>query len=447
MKTRFALWRRFLYWFITRVYFARITVLHPDRLPQRGPVLYLGLHRNGAVDGFVYHQALQGPTFMISTQLLRNWFARLFFTGIAVTRTKDEGDRAGNNQALQGCLEHLQKGGALFVFPEGTSSLGPRHLPFKSGALWLILEYLETPAPPLQVIPVGIHYECPWAFRAKVEVVIGQPLELSLLPDGKGGAEKSEPAEFGLSRGALSPGPEATYAKEGAVSQVPKSITLSRLKGLKRCAQSGLEEVGINVVGDEYQKNIQRLAYVSTLATPRSYFSSLKALEKQIPEPILRAAAGMDSTLQRGRLLLHQGVPLVPMGPVLFYVFALLILSPVVLAAMLLNAPPLLAGFLAGKKFPDDVNVISLWKVLVGIPTFLIWMSAVCITCILMGKPVWLLVYAGLTWAGLHLYYRVKKLAVAVHNGLRYSHLIPTMLQFRETVLSNLPRDTVIDES
>src|SRR5262249_16257599 len=141
------------------------------------------------------------------------------------------------------------------------------------------------------------------------------------------------------------------------------------------------------------------------------------------------------------RLLLHQGVPLVPMGSVLVYVFALLILAPVVLAAMLLNAPPLLAGFFAGKKFPDDVNVISLLKVLVGIPIFLICIGVVCLTCILMGKFIWLLGYGALTWAGLHLYYRVKKLAVAVHNGLRYPQLIPTMLRFRETVLDNLPKD------
>ncbi len=178
-----ALWRPLFYWLITRIYFARITVLNGHRRPRTGPVLYLGLHRNGAVDGFVYHSALDGPVFMISTQLRRNWFARLFFTGIAVTRTQDEGDRAGNEQALQECLGHLHAGGSLFVFPEGTSTLGPRHLPFKTGALWLILEYLEHPGPPLQVIPVGIHYECPWAFRAKVEVVLGEPLDLTLLPD------------------------------------------------------------------------------------------------------------------------------------------------------------------------------------------------------------------------------------------------------------------------
>jgi 1-acyl-sn-glycerol-3-phosphate acyltransferase len=145
MRASFAPWRRIFYWFITRVYFARITMLNRRNLPLKGPVLYLGLHRNGAVDGFVYHRALDGPTFMISTQLQKNWFARLFFTGIAVTRSKDEGARTDNDQALQECLAHLRDGGSLFVFPEGTSSLGCRHLPFKTGGLWLILEYMQNP--------------------------------------------------------------------------------------------------------------------------------------------------------------------------------------------------------------------------------------------------------------------------------------------------------------
>src|SRR5947207_3372002 len=109
------IWYRFLCWFIARIYFARIRIRHRDRLPRAGPMLFLGLHRNGAVDGFVYHQALAGPTFMISTQLQKSWLARLFFKGIAVTRTKDDGDRSANAAALQECLHRLRKAGALFV--------------------------------------------------------------------------------------------------------------------------------------------------------------------------------------------------------------------------------------------------------------------------------------------------------------------------------------------
>jgi len=476
MKTSSALWRRFFYWFIVKVYFARVTVLNGNCRQQKGPALYLGLHRNGAVDGFVYHYALRSPTFLISTQLMRNWFARLFFTGIAVTRTKDEGDRCDNDHALQQCLEHLQGGGSLFIFPEGTSSLRPRHLPFKSGALWLILRYLENPGPPLRVIPVGIHYECPWDFRSKVEVVLGKPLDLALSPSLDSKVAGNEAAYVSATRAGsdlaasldIKDSPlhiEVRQSKTGADSSphpsLPKKngkkISVLRrftesergtpfqgwtsLKELKQRARLALEAIGINVVSEAYQDQIHRLAYVSTLATPRSYFGSLKALEHEIPKPISQAAKDLENLIKNRRLLFHQGVPLVPMGAVSIYAFAFVLLAPVVGLAMILNAPPVLAGWFAGKKLPDEANVISLWKVLVGIPVFLVWLTLIGTVCLVLGKPAWLLFYLVLTWAGLDLYYRVKKLGVAVYNGLRYPRLRPALVRFRQTVLEHLPPD------
>jgi len=402
MSGEYDIWHRFVYRFILGVYFARVTVINRNRLPRQGPALYLGLHRNGAVDGFVYHRALGGPAFMISTQLRKNWFARLFFTGIAVARPKDEAERSGNQAALKQCLDSLRGGGALCVFPEGTSSLGPRHLPFKSGAAWLIMDYLERRGPRLQVVPVGIHYECPWAFRGKVEVVVGKPIALDL-PEGLSSREK--------------------------------------LKALKLRIQAGLEEVGINVPSATDQRRIERLAYAATLATPRSYFKSLKALERGIPEPLRTAGANLEPKLAEAKLLFHQGVPLFPMGWVGLYAMALALLAPAVLGAIALNLPPFVAGWAAGQKLPDGRNVVSLWKILVGVPAFWMWMAGVAVVCWLLGRPLWLLGYAGLTWAGLHLYYRVKKLAVAVHNGVRYPGLKPALLEFRETLLRNLPEE------
>jgi hypothetical protein len=106
----------------------------------------------------------------------------------------------------------------------------------------------------LQVIPVGIHYECPWAFRSKVEVVFGKAISTEFAPGG---------------------------------------TRLARLKELKRRIECGLEEVGINVESAEQQDEIQRLAYAATLATPRSYFRSLKSLEGGVPKAIEEAQTSL----------------------------------------------------------------------------------------------------------------------------------------------------------
>ena len=77
-----------------------------------------------------------------------------------------------------------------------------------------------------------------------------------------------------------------------------------------------------------------------------------------------------------------------------------------------------------------------------GLPVFGLWFAAVLVTFLLTGKIWWLAGYAAFTWLGLRLYYRLKKLAVAVHNGLRHPALRPRMLAFHQTVLQSLPDES-----
>ncbi|MFO1533156.1 MAG: hypothetical protein ABR562_05605, partial [Thermoplasmatota archaeon] len=48
-------------------------------------------------------------------------------------------------------------------------------------------------------------------------------------------------------------------------------------------------------------------------------------------------------------------------------------LAPAVAAGIALNAGPWCVAAWAAKKFPDDTNVISLWKILAGLPAFTLW--------------------------------------------------------------------------
>ena len=383
----FRLW---LHRLCVRVFFDRVTVLHPQNIPKSGPVLFLALHRNGAVDGFVYHTIVPDCVFMVSTQLRKNWFARLFFSGIEVTRDKDrEGDAADNSGAVAECSAHLRAGGRLFIFPEGTSSLGPRHLPFKSGAARLIDAMLESGGPMPAIVPVGIHYECGWAFRSQVEVVFGAPLNLDFT-----------------------------------------GTTRRRLVEIKQRIHSALEAVGANFESESIQQTAELLAYGRTLGTGRSFFSGLKKFEQGLPPAIFTAWEELRPALNVRGLLRHQGVPLFPVRPPWLYGIAAAIFPAPVIAAAILNAPPLALAAWAGAKFADAPNVVALWRILIGIPALVIWWFALTAAALFAGKPDWLVGGFVISVAGLLLSRRAMKVTIAFFNAVQFPALRKRMLAF-----------------
>jgi len=393
-------WHLFVARLCRFVYYSRVTVLGRERLPPAGPVLYVALHRNGAIDGCVYASVIPGAVFMISTQLRRSLLGRLFFSGIEVVRDKDEGDRARNERALQDCVAHLQAGGRLVVLPEGTSTLGPRHLPFHRGAARIAAAALAGGVP-LAIVPLGIHYERAWAFRSRVEVVVGAPVDAGLKGDTAQGAR---------------------------VATLHERITRA------------LEAVGVQFASAREQNQCEQLGYVSTLATGRNYVDSLKQLESGIPPAVREAAARLERQIGDRRLLRHQGVPLCPMGPVVAYALLLVLLTPVVALAALVNAPPLAAAAWAGSHFPDARNVVALWRLLVGLPVLFLWACVVLLAAVATGSGWLALAYVLATPLGILAWYRYKKLAVATLNGLRYPGLRGPLLEFRETVIRELGR-------
>lgn len=345
---------------------------------------------------------------MISVQLRRSLLGRLFFCGIEVERDKDR-DKSPNASAFNSagmteCLDLLRCGGVLCVFPEGTSSLGPRHLPFKSGASHLIFDYTSPgTGDSLAIVPIGIHYEAPTEFRSRVEVVIDKPVAMEV--------------------------PNAWSRRE-------------KLGELKRRIGLALEGTGVNVPTDEYQDTIQRMAYIATLGTKRSYFRALKQLEKNIPAPLEESWKALSAEFGRTGLLFHQGVPLCPVFPLALMFLVLAVIGPITLAGCLLNAPPLIAGWWAGKIFPDGPNVITLWRILVGVPVFLIWFALVVATCALTGHALWIAAYAAITFAALKLTRLTKKVIIEINNGLRHRDLQKPALEFHQLLLNTLPDET-----
>ena len=359
----------------------------------------MSLHRNGAVDGFVLSDVLPEPTFLIARQLRKGLMGRLFFDGIEVVRDKDEGDRSFNAAALDQAVALLRDGGRLVVFPEGTSTLRHRPLPFKTGAA-RILERALTAGIPVAVVPLAHHHERAWAFRSRMEIMVGEPVATSL------------PAHLDLH---------------------------ARVDELHRRMGEALLSVGTSFGSDEEQETAQRLAYAATLGTDRSYALTLKQLERGVPTGVQAAWRDLLPRIAASRAFEHQGIPLVPLGPSGLYALALMLLAPFVLSAALLNLPPVAAAWWAGRTLPDDRNVIALWRLLVGLPALALWTIMVAMTCLLAGHPGLFAGHLLVTWLGLGSWYRFKKLAVTVGNTWRARDLAPRLRALHETLLQELP--------
>jgi len=385
------------YWLwrgIGRLAFNRIEITGKELLPLDGPVLFVATHRNGALDAAPYALAVPDAVPMISAQLHRLPLGRFLFRGIAVARAKDKarGIKTDNLKAMEQCVEVLKTGGQLFIMPEGTSTLGHRHLPFNRGAARIIGRAMKDGVAPA-IVPLAVHYEDPTRWQCRAEVLISEPIY-----------------------------PQT--ADETALQQL---------------ISAALETVGANFADAQTQRLAEKLAYACTLGTERSYARTLKLFERPIPPDLADAAHELEKVAKDNALFLHQGVPLVPVEPWPLYLAYWLILAPIILCFSLLNLPVLAAGYIAGRMLPDDANVIAFWRMAIALPVALVWLPIINAGFIWMTEPIWLGFYWAISAAGIMAWYRFRKLSVALGNGLFHPAARTVLLQAYRNLLNRMP--------
>lgn len=367
-------WFSILYRSMARFAFHRIAASGAP-LPTQGAVLYVCLHRNGAMDGIVYRRIVSRARATLSSQLRRSVLMRMIFDGIELVREQDrerDGLRVSNEDSFVKCADHLAQGGELMFFPEGTSELGPRHLKFRAGVAQLIQSTLEQ-TPRLTVVPLAAHYEAPTEWQSNVDVEVG-----------------------------------------AAITFTGKLRTIEIMRALT----AGLETVGLDCETLEERSAVEALAYAATLGQADiGYAQALHALRGMPADSLttLRDAARSDG------LCCHQGIPLVPTRPAVLYVALWLLLTPLVSVAAILNFPVVLAARLAPGRFADGPNVIALWRALAGTGAAYLWAPIMIIASLVFLGPVPALAYIVLSRVGLGSLYRWKKLSIAVHNAFRLS--------------------------
>jgi hypothetical protein len=366
------LWYRFLLRTITLVYYRRLRVVCLAALSiGKRPTLLVGLHRNGAVDGMLYKRVFPRSVFVIARQLIRSWFAKVFFTGIPVARSQDAADatsRRANPESLARAVDHLVSGGHLFVLPEGTSDLGPRHLPFKPGAARILAATIDRGVTPL-VIPVGIFYDAPATFRSDVCVVVGKPIDVSL-----------------------------------SLEQAADSRT--RIDALMARITAGLEAIAVEAVDVAALRRIEAMAAIADEQMGETRWRVQRMLTNSpLPPDVGERWDRITHDISSRRIAVDRaGVPRFSRRGIVWNAVWAAIQSIVVAVAWLINILPLAGAWLAGRRLADAPNTITLWRILVGTPLTAVWWTAVAALAFA-TRNVWIVPsYAVITLLGLVAY-------------------------------------------
>jgi 1-acyl-sn-glycerol-3-phosphate acyltransferase len=162
--------------FCVRIFFRRIELLGLERVPSDSAVIFAGNHPNGLVDPlFLLCFAPKAVSFLGKAPLFRypviGWFVRTL-DSIPVYRKQDN-TSGSNAETFARAREVLQRGGAIAIFPEGTTHDDPRLRELKTGAARIAL---GANVASLAVVPTGIYYTAKHRFRSSALVLFGDPI-------------------------------------------------------------------------------------------------------------------------------------------------------------------------------------------------------------------------------------------------------------------------------
>ena len=166
---------------IARMFFRKIEIV--GDVPVGVPVIFAVNHPNALIDPlFLLCFAPRRVSFLAKAPLLKmpviGWIARSL-DSIPVYRKQDNADTASNRETFDRARAVLEHGGAIAIFPEGTTHSDPKLRELKTGvsriALGASLRVL--------IVPTGLYYTSKHTFRSAALVYFGEPIEVLPQPD------------------------------------------------------------------------------------------------------------------------------------------------------------------------------------------------------------------------------------------------------------------------
>lgn len=167
---------------VARIFFRRVEIVDAQRIPAGAPVVFAANHPNGLMDPLVLLCFAPRPiSFLAKAPLFRTplvgWFVRVFHS-IPVYRRQDNESPEQNRQTFTQARAVLGGGGAIAIFPEGTTHSQPRLLELKTGVARIALGSEAM----VSIVPAGLFYTAKQRFRSAVVLHFGEPIAVTPEP-------------------------------------------------------------------------------------------------------------------------------------------------------------------------------------------------------------------------------------------------------------------------
>jgi 1-acyl-sn-glycerol-3-phosphate acyltransferase len=355
---------------ILRVFFRHIEVAGLERVPAKGPVIFVLNHPNGLIDpAFILALAPRRVSLLGKSTLFKmpviGSLARAL-DALPVYRQQDKGvDVARNREAFARSRELLERGGTIGICPEGVSHSEPSLRPFKSGAARIALGAAAAGVRGLQIIPAGLYYTAKSSFRSSALLYFGEPVNVPTVALD----ENSEPPR------------EAVRELSGKLAAALRQVTLNADHHHALATVAHAEE--IFTAGAEPEPSLKRefelrrrfiegYAYFREHAPER--LAALESRLRQYKEELRQAGLEVDALTVPEAL---RGAVGASADEVVRRAAAFTLLMPFALVGTIINYVPYrLSGILAVNIARKDDDILSTVKVLASLLLFpLTWIG------------------------------------------------------------------------
>lgn len=175
---------------IANIFFRRIEIVGWEKVPSR-PVIFAVNHPNGLIDPLFLLCFTPRPVSFLAkaplfTMPVIGWFTR-GLDSIPVYRTQDNYATSQNRETFAAARAVLVRGGAIAIFPEGTTHSEPRMKELKTGAARIALGCSAAECPDVVIVPTAIFYTAKQSFRSDALLYFGDGIEVAPAPVDEAG--------------------------------------------------------------------------------------------------------------------------------------------------------------------------------------------------------------------------------------------------------------------